>query len=276
MTEAAPAEIALLLGAVLASGLFAGLIAGLFGVGGGTVVVPALFYVFATLGLGGEANLHVAVGSSLAVIIATAVRSLGAHRSHGAVDEAVLKAWTPWVAFGAVVGAGLAGLSSQQALSIVYAVTVSLVAAQMGLGRESWRLAPDLPTGWRRGVIGSGIGALSAMLGVGGGALGSTLMMLCGRPAHQAVATASGFGVAIGLPAAIGFIVMGWDAPGRPPLSLGYVNVPAALLMAVVTTATAPFGARLAHRLDRKTLRRLFAVFLVFTAASIVRKALAG
>jgi uncharacterized membrane protein YfcA len=100
------------------------------------------------------------------------------------------------------------------------------------------------------------------------------LMTLCGRPIHQAVATASGFGVAIGVPAAIGFVIAGWSADGRPPLSLGYVNVPAAVVMALVTTATAPFGARLAHRLPRQQLRRWFAIFLVFTAATIVAKAL--
>jgi len=268
------AEIALLVAAVLAAGLFAGLIAGLFGVGGGTVVVPALFYVFSALELGGEANLHVAVGSSLAVIIATSARSLAAHRGHGAVDEAVLRTWTPWVAAGALLGAGLAGIASKGVLSLVYAGAATLVAAQLGLGRESWRLAPDLPVGSLRRVLGGLIGLLSAMMGVGGGAMGSMLMTLYGRPIHQAVATSAGFGLAIGIPAALGFVLFGWDAPGRPPLSLGYVNVPAAALMALVTTLTAPLGARLAHQLDRRVLRRLFGAFLFLTALSVAYKAL--
>jgi uncharacterized membrane protein YfcA len=242
-------------------------------VGGGTVIVPALYYAFTALRLGGEGNLHTAVGSSLAVIIATALRSLGAHRRQGAVDEAVLRAWTPWVGLGALAGAAAAGLFSEGGLSIVYAGVVLVVAAQMGLGRESWRLRSDLPTGWLRRGLGGLIGALSALMGVGGGALGGMLMTLCGRPIHQAVATASGFGVAIGVPAALGFIVVGWSAEGRPPLSLGYVNVPAALVMALVTGATAPFGARLAHRLPRPMLRRLFAAFLVITALTVVAKA---
>lgn len=274
MPDLPAAEIALLVAAVLAAGLFAGLIAGLFGVGGGTVVVPALFYVFSALELGGEANLHVAVGSSLAVIIATSARSLAAHRSHGVVDEAVLRAWTPWVAAGALLGAALAGIASKGALSLVYATAATLVAAQLGLGRESWRLAPDLPQGWLRRALGGLIGLLSAMMGVGGGAMGSMLMTLYGRPIHQAVATSAGFGLAIGIPAALGFVLFGWDAPGRPPLSLGYVNVPAAVLMALVTTLTAPWGARLAHRLDRRVLRRLFGAFLFVTALSITYKAL--
>ncbi|MDP8917074.1 MAG: sulfite exporter TauE/SafE family protein [Pseudomonadota bacterium] len=253
----------------MGAGLFAGLVAGLFGVGGGTVIVPALYTAFGVLGLGGEANLHTAVGSSLAVIIATAVRSLASHRGHGAVDEAVLRAWTPWVAFGALLGAALAGVSSQGALGLIYAGAALIVAGWMGLGREQWRLGPDLPEGWLRRTLGTVIGALSAMMGVGGGGFGGMLMTLFGRPIHQAVATASGFGVAIGLPAALGYVAFGWAAEGRPPLSLGYVNVPAALIMAAVTTATAPFGARLAHRLPRTRLRRLFAGFLVFTAAAI-------
>lgn len=264
--------IALLIAATVGAGVLAGLIAGLFGVGGGTVVVPALFYAFAVLDLGGDGNLHTAVGTSLAVIIATSIRSLRAHRVHGAVDEQVLRAWAPWVGLGGAAGAGLAGLASDEALGAVYAVCVLLVAAQMGLGRESWRLAADLPAGWTRRCIGTGIGLLSAMMGVGGGALGGMLMTLCGRSIHQAIATASGFGLSIGVPAALGFVIFGWDAPGRPPLSLGYVNAPAAVVMAVLTTAVAPYGARLAHRLDRATLRRAFAVFLALTAVSIAAK----
>ena len=274
MATADPQTLALMLAAVLASGLFAGLVAGLFGVGGGTVVVPALFYVFAALGVGGEGNLHTAVGTSAAVIIATAIRSLSTHRAHGAVDERVLRAWTPWVSVGAMIGAALAGIVSDEGLSVVYALGVLVVAFQMGFGRDSWRIAPDLPEGWLRRLLGGVIGALSSMMGVGGGGFGGMLMTLYGRPIHQAVATASGFGLAIGVPAAIGFIAFGWSASGRPPLSLGYVNVPAAIIMALVTTATAPYGARLAHRLPRLTLRRLFAGFLVLTAISIVAKQL--
>lgn len=260
--------------AVLGAGLAGGLVAGLFGVGGGTVIVPALFYAFSVLGLGGQANLHVAIGTSLLTIVATSWRSLGAHRGHGAVDEAVLRTWTPWVGAGALVGAGVAGMTSMGGLAAVYAVCLTLVAAQMGLLPERVTLRPDLPTGWGRRITGTLIGGLSAMMGVGGGSFGGMLMTLCGRPIHQAVATASGFGVAIGSAATLGFVVFGWGAEGRPPLSLGYVNVPAAVGMALLTTLVAPFGARLAHRLDRRVLRRAFAVYLLATAISVAVKAL--
>lgn len=274
MTVLSPGDWLALLAAMTAAGAFAGLIAGLFGVGGGTVIVPVLFWAFEMLGVGGESNLHVAIGSSLLTIVATSWRSLKAHRSHGAVDEAVLKGWTPWVGFGALAGAGIAGLTPMEGLGIVYAVCLALIAAQMGLLPERVTLRPDLPTGWGRRVTGTVIGGLSAMMGIGGGSFGGMLMTLCGRPIHQAVATASGFGMAIGAAATLGFIVFGWDAGGRPPLSLGYVNVPAAVVMGLLTLVTAPLGARLAHRLDRRVLRKAFAGYLLLTAVSVAVKAL--
>ncbi len=266
-------EIALLVLALIGAGLFGGIIAGLFGVGGGTVLVPVLFYAFTVLGVGGEGDLHTAIGTSLATIVVTALRSLAAHRKHGAVDEQVLRTWTPWVALGAVAGAAIAGVTSMEGLALVYGVLLILVAAQMGLLPERYVLRKDMPTGWSRGVLGSLIGLFSAMMGVGGGSLGGMTMSLFGRPIHQAVATASGFGVAIGAAAAAGFVVFGWDAPGRPPLSLGYVNLPAAVIMGTMTALSAPLGARLAHRLDRRVLKKAFAVYLLATALSVVIKA---
>jgi uncharacterized membrane protein YfcA len=267
-------EILLLLAALVAAGLAGGLVAGLFGVGGGTVIVPAVFYAFEVLGVGGEGNLHTAIGTSLLTIVATSWRSLGAHRAHGAVDEVVLKTWTPWVALGALVGAAVAGVTSMEGLAIVYGVCLAVVAAQLGLMPERFVLRPGLPTGWRRRGFGTLIGGLSAMMGIGGGSFGGMLMTLCGRPIHQAVATASGFGVAIGAAATLGFVVFGWDGGGRPPLSLGYVNVPGAVVMAVLTTAVAPWGAKLAHSLDRRVLRKAFALYLLATAVAVMVKAL--
>ena len=274
MTALPLADILSLLAAVVAAGLFGGLIAGLFGVGGGTVIVPVLFYAFSVLGVGGESNLHVAVGTSLLTIVATALRSLAAHRTHGAVDETVLKTWTPWVGLGALVGAAVAGVTPMGGLAVVYGACLGLVAVQMGLLPERFTIARNLPVGWLRRLVGLVIGGLSAMMGVGGGSLGGMMMTLCGRPIHQAVATASGFGVAIGSAAMLGFVAFGWNAPGRPPLSVGYVNVPAAVIMGVLTTLVAPWGARLAHRLDKRLLRRAFAIYLAVTAALVMVKAL--
>ncbi|WP_439471517.1 sulfite exporter TauE/SafE family protein [Brevundimonas sp.] len=273
MTALPLSEILILLAALVAAGLAGGLVAGLFGVGGGTVIVPALFYAFEVLGVGGESNLHVAVGTSLLTIVATSLRSLKAHRSHGAVDESVLKSWTPWVGLGGLVGAAIAGVASMEGLAVVYGVCLALIGLQLGFLPERFTLAKDMPTGWARRGVGTAIGGLSAMMGIGGGSFGGLVMTLCGRPIHQAVATASGFGVAIGAAAAFGFLVFGWDAVGRPPFSIGYINIPAAIVMGVLTTAVAPWGAKLAHRLDKRVLRKVFAVYMVATALSVVVKA---
>lgn len=274
MTALPLSDLLLLLCALVAAGLAGGIVAGLFGVGGGTVIVPAVFYAFEVLGVGGESNLHTAIGTSLLTIVATSWRSLKAHRSHGAVDEQVLRTWTPWVGIGALVGSAVAGVTSMQGLAVVYGVCLVLISAQLGLLPERFALRSDLPTGWARRGVGSLIGGLSAMMGIGGGSFGGMMMTLCGRPIHQAVATASGFGVAIGAAATLGFVVFGWDAGGRPPLSMGYVNVPGAVVMAVLTTTVAPMGARLAHSLDKRVLRKAFAVYMLATALSVVVKAL--
>jgi uncharacterized protein len=267
-------DIAILVLAMAAAGVFAGLIAGLFGVGGGTVLVPALFYAFGVFDLGGEANLHVAVGTSLSTIITTSLRSVAAHRQHGSVDEMVLNGFMPWIGLGALAGAGLAGIADKATLGVVYGVFAVLLAAYMGLGRDSWTLMRDVPTGGLRAVIGSALGGISALMGIGGGAFGSAVMTLAGRPIHQAVATASGFGVAIAVPATLGFIVTGWGVEGRPPLSLGYINVPGFIVLALITGAVAPYGAKLAHRLDKAVLRRSFGAYLAFTAMMVMVKAL--
>lgn len=266
----------ILAGVLLGAGLLAGIAAGLFGIGGGTIIVPALFFVFESLGWGGKANLHVAIGTSLAIIIVTSWRSLQAHRGHKAVDEAVLRSWSPWVALGAALGAALAGASSDRSLAIVYAIAASIVACTFIFGSDQWRLRDDLPTGWARSALGTLIGGLSAMMGVGGGAMGSMLLTLCGRSIHQAIATASGFGLAIGIPATIGFMVFGWSIPERPPGSIGYIHLPGLLIMGTLTTLAAPYGAKLAHQWDKRTLRRAFGFFLLATAGLILVKNMSG
>jgi uncharacterized protein len=267
-------DIAILIAAMAGAGVFAGFIAGLFGVGGGTVLVPALFYAFGVFQLGGEANLHVAIGTSLSTIITTSLRSVAAHRQHGSVDEAVLKGFIPWISGGAIIGAIFAGLADKGVLGLIYGGFAILLAGYMGLGRESWTLMREVPTGGLRAVVGTALGGVSSLMGIGGGAFGAAVMTLAGRPIHQAVATASGFGVAIAIPATLGFIMIGWDATGRPPLSLGYVNVPGFIVLALITGAVAPYGAKLAHRLDKTVLRRSFGAYLALTAVMVAVKAL--
>lgn len=266
-------ELALFIAALAGAGLFAGFIGGLFGIGGGVVIVPALYYVFAALGVDEAVRMHVAVSTALSTIISTSWRSLSTHMKAGAVDVSVLKAWGPWIALGAVIGAGLAGLANTEALLIVFGGGLLLVALQMGFANPNWRVAHELPKGGLRALIASSIGALSAMMGIGGGAFGVTVMTLCGRPIHQAVATASGFGAAIALPAALGYVLTGWGQARLPPGSLGYVNLPGFVLLALLTAITAPIGARLAHRLPQQTLKRAFAILLALLALNMLRQA---
>ncbi len=267
------ADIAWLIGALAAAGLFAGFVGGLFGIGGGVVIVPALYLVFSALGVDEEVRMHVAIGTSLSTIIATSARSLAAHAKAGAVDFAVLRAWTPWIALGALIGGALAGLANTEMLLLVFGAGLLLVAAQMGFGNPAWRIAPELPTGIARAATASSIGALSATMGIGGGAFGVTAMTLCGRPIHQAVATASGFGAAIALPATLMYVVAGWGKAGLPLWSLGYVSAPGFIVLAALTALTAPAGARLAHQLPQQTLKRAFAILLALVAINMLREA---
>ncbi len=266
-------EIVWFLAGLIAAGLFAGFVGGLFGIGGGAIVVPALYLIFTALGVDEAVRMHVAVGTSLSTIIATSWRSLTTHRQAGAVDFDVLKKWGPWIMAGAVAGAMLAGLASTEALLLVFGFGLLLIALQMGLGAQNWRLFSDLPRAGWRAITAGGIGLFSALMGIGGGAFGVTVLTLSGRPIHQAVATASGFGAAIALPAALGYVIVGWGREGLPPWSFGFVSLPGFVVLAALTAITAPIGARLAHRLPQQALKRAFAVFLALIALNMLREA---
>lgn len=259
---------------LIIAGLAAGFVGGLFGIGGGIVIVPALYFVFTALGVDEAVRMHLAVGTSLSTIISTSWRSLSTHMKAGAVDVDILKAWTPWISLGALIGAGAAGFANTEVLLIIFGGGLLLIAAQIGLANPSWRAFSQLPQGiWRAFVAGS-IGTLSALMGIGGGAIGVTVMTLCGRPIHQAVATASGFGAAIAIPATFGYIIAGWDRAGLPEWSLGFVSAPGFILLALLTAITAPIGARLAHRLPQQALKRSFALVLAVIALNMLREAL--
>ncbi len=262
-----------LLLALAAAGIAAGLAAGLFGIGGGAIIVPVLFFLFDGMGYG-ETAMHVAVSTSLATIILTSVRSVAAHNKHGAVDWDIIRSWTPWIVLGALIGMSLTGFLSKRALLGIFGSLAFLLSAQLFFGRPSWRLAEEMPKGPVRAALGTAIGALSALMGIGGGTFGVSLMTLYGRPIHRAVATAAGWGVAIGLPSAIAAVFIGWGREGLPPFSLGHVNLAAFALISVFTVTMAPVGASLAHKLDAKRLRRLFALLLALVAARMLWQAL--
>ncbi len=251
--------------ALAVAGLLAGLAAGLFGIGGGAIIVPVLFFLLDGMGYGSSA-MHVAVATSLATISVTSLRSVLAHHRHGAVDWPTLLGWGPWIVLGAVAGMAVAGLIPGEGLTLIFGKFAFLLAAQLFFGRPGWTLAPELPDGPARAGLGAGLGGLSAIMGIGGGTFGVSLMTVCGWSIHRAVATAAGFGVAIGAPGALAAIAAGWARDDLPPASLGFVNVPAFLLISVFTVTMAPVGASLAHRLNAVRLRRMFGVLLALVA----------
>lgn len=251
---------------LLAAGAGAGIIAGLLGVGGGIVVVPVLFHLFTHLGVDEAIRMQVAVGTSLATIVATAWSSTRAHYQRGTVDRDFLRGYGPFVIGGVALGSAVAALVKGPALTAVFAVVALVVALQLSFGNPNWRLGERLPGGALRALYGTIIGALSAMMGIGGGTMTVPLLTMYGTPVHRAVGTAAATGFMIGVPGMIGFMVGGWNAPNLPPGSLGFVSLVGLALVAPTSVLCAPFGAKLAHKLDTTVLKRVFAVFLGFTS----------
>lgn len=261
---------------LLFSGVCAGVLAGLLGVGGGIVIVPVLYHVFTVLGIDESVRMKIAVATSFAVILPTAIRSLRAHAKRGAVDFALLRSWAIPVFVSTVIGIVIAGFVSSRALTGVFAVAALIVAAHFAFGKESWRIGKALPTGAGKYALAGSIGGVSALMGIGGGTFAVPAMTLYGYPIHKAVATSSGLGIIIAVPGIIGYVVSGWHHADLPPLSLGYVNLLGFLLITPMTVLTAPLGVTLAHALPRKRLVQAFALFLAATSIKMLMGLLKG
>lgn len=254
-----------LAGALLAAGLFAGLLAGLLGVGGGIIMVPVLYYVFGLLDVDVAVRMHMAVGTSLAAMIPTSIRSALAHRRKGAVDAALFRRWLPGVAVGVLVGVLTAAVIKGPSLMAVFAAVSLIVAVYMAFGKDSWRVAAQLPGRLGQSVIAALIAGVSVMMGIGGGTLTVPALTLFGYPIHRAVGTAAAVGVLIAVPGAIGFVLGGLGESGRPWGSVGYANLVGVAALVPTTLLAAPWGVALAHRMDRRWLRLAFALFLAAT-----------
>ncbi|WP_037489948.1 sulfite exporter TauE/SafE family protein [Sphingobium indicum] len=260
---------------MLAAGLFAGFTAGIFGIGGGFVVVPALFVVLPLLGGTHDAIAHVAIGTSAATIIVTSIRSLLAHAKRGAVEFEILKTWAPWIILGDGIGVLLAGHVDGRILTMIFAGGVFLMSLNFLLPKVGDKvISQDMPSGIARVGIAGGLGTFSALLGIGGGTIAIMVMTLCGRSIHRAIATASGVGTLIAIPSAIGFALIGLKETGLPWGSLGYVNMPATLAIASMSVLTAPLGVAVAHALPAKPLKKIFGVYLIVIAFVMFRNAL--
>lgn len=263
-------------GALVMTGVAAGLLAGLLGVGGGIVIVPVLSLVFDMLGYPGDVAMHVAVGTSLATIIPTSIASMRAHHKRGAVDIALLRQWGPAMFVMAGAGGFAARYVGGDTLKLVFACVALVVGLNMLLPKRLV-LAERLPQGaaGRLGLPGF-IGFVSSLMGIGGGTLSVPVLTSFSYPVHKAVGTAAAFGLIIAVPATVGFIWSGVGVAGRPDLSLGYVNLLAAGLIFPITMVVARTGASLAHRIQPEHLKRVFALFLGATALRMFWSIFAG
>ncbi len=244
-------------------------------------MVPVLFFAFISLGVPEDVVMHCAVATSSSVIIVNAIRSVRSHHKHGAVEWDLLWPNNPFFSYGVWIGLGaflgaiwLAPRLSGASLILIFAAVGSLVALKFIFGQPDWKFRDSVPGGAARPVVGGSVGALSAIMGIGGGSLTVPLMNMCGIPIHRAIGTASGFGLAIALPATLGFIVSGMGAEGRPAFSLGYVNLLGFAVIAAVAFLTIPFGAKLAHGMSQKKLKMVFGICLLLVALNMARKAL--
>jgi uncharacterized protein len=252
----------LALGLVIA-GVFGGLIAGTFGVDIGVVVVPVLYHVLALIGVDETLRMHLTIGTSLAAIVPVSLAPVLWPNPDRAIDRDVLRRWSVPMFVGVLIGCALVSVSSGRTLALVFAATALLVALYFAFGGEKRRLADRLPEGAGGLALPAAIGAVSAMMGIGGGAIGVPALTLFGMKLPRAIPTASAFGAIIAVAGTAAAILTGWHAPGLPPYSLGYVNLLGLLLIAPVALAMAPAGAALGHMTDGSRLRILFALFIV-------------
>jgi uncharacterized membrane protein YfcA len=254
---------------MLAAGCAAGVLAGLFGIGGGIVIVPVLEAVLSFLGVDAAIRMHVAVATSLATIIPTSISSARAHHKRGAVDIALVKRWSPYVLAGAVLGAWIASQLHSRVLAIIFATLAFLIAMKMLFMPGSRNLTDDVPRKLWVPIIPAFIGCASSMMGIGGGTFSVMTLTLFNMPIHRAVGTASLFGLAISLPGTLAFIVTGLGDSRLPMASLGYVNLLGLILIAPTTVLCAPLGAKLAHSFSPKRLSMLFGLFLLIAAGRL-------
>ena len=255
---------------LLIIGAVAGVMAGLLGVGGGIILVPAFFYGFAQLGYDGPQLMQVCVATSLATIVVTSVRSGLSHHAKGAVDLAILRQWAVFIVAGAVAGVLVATQVKSVTLQAVFGVLALIAGLYLGFGRDAWRLGGQMPGQPVRAALAVPLGFFSAMMGIGGGTFGVPIMTLYAVPIHRAVATAAGFGVLIAVPAVVGFLLL--PVANAPPYSLGAVNIPAFFVVIAMTLITTPYGVKLAHSMNARPLKRVFAVFITAVALNMLRK----
>lgn len=268
-------ELALLL--VLVGGL-SGFFAGVFGIGGGAILVPVLYECFRIAGVPPEPRMPLCVGTSLAIIIPTSIRSYRAHLARGAVDITIVRRWLGPVLAGVLLGSVVARLAPERFFKIVFVLVAWSAAARLLFARKTWKLGDELPAGPLMKVYGFFVGLLSTLMGIGGGLFANLLMTFYGRPIHQAVATSSALAVLVSIPGALGYVYAGWPAAARYPdvaalqlpFTLGYISLIGAALVIPTGLLTAPLGVRAAHAMSKRTLETAFGCYLLLVGGRFV------
>src|SRR6201991_2933929 len=274
-------ELALMLVVV---GALAGFFAGIFGIGGGAILVPVFYECFRLAGVPLEVRMPLCIGTSLAIIIPTSISSFRAHYKRGAVDMSILKLWWIAILIGVLVGSVTARYAPERLFKIVFVCVAWSAAARLILGRASWKLGDEFPTGPLMKIYGFIVGLLSTLMGVGGGLFLNLLMTFYGRPIHQAVATSSALAVLISIPGALGYIYAGWPAAAtypavaalQVPFALGYVSLIGAVLVMPMSLVTAPLGVRAAHAMSKRTLEVAFGCYLFIVGSRFVMSLVGG
>ncbi len=251
-------------------GCLAGFLSGMFGIGGGVILVPILAAAFAVQGIAPDVISHMAVGTSLGIIIPTAIRSFLAHRKLGAGNEDLIRLWVLWVPAGVIVASLIVPHVPGAVLRYVFAAIATVIAIKMLFSRINWQIAETLPPPKVNRGVGFGIGFLSTFMGIGGGNLNNLFMTVFGQSMHQAVATSAGLGVLIAIPGALGYVYAGWGQDALPVYALGYVNLLGVACVAPFSLLVAPLGARVAHSLDARVLETCFGLFLLVVVAAFV------
>ena len=256
--------------ALVVAGGAIGLLAGMFGVGGGAISVPVFFELFRVLDYPEEVRMPLAVGTSLAVIIPTSLNSARGHWLKGTVDMGLLKLWAVPVVLGVLAGSVIARHADPVVFQLVFILVAVVNAAKLLLGGAGWRLREGLPGRGAMRVYGGVIGVLSALMGIGGGAITNLVLTLHGVDIRRAISTAAGVGVLIALPGTVGYVAAGWGKPGLPADALGYVSLLTFALTIPTTLLTTRLGVRLAHSLPKRVLETAFGLFLLTVCARFV------
>jgi uncharacterized protein len=275
------AELALLLAA---AGALSGFLAGVFGIGGGAVLVPVFYECFRLAGVPIEVRMPLCVGTSLAVIIPISIRSFRAHYLRGAVDTDVLKAWWWAIVLGVVAGSVIARYAPERLFKYVFVAVAWSAAARLLLARETWKLGDEMPKGLVMRVYGFGIGVLATLMGVAGGLFSNLLMTFYGRPIHQAVATSAALGVLVSIPGALGYVYAGWPVAShypavaalQVPLAFGYVSLIGAVLVMPTSLLTTPLGVKAAHAMPKRMLEVAFGSYMFIVGGRFVISLVSG